>query len=194
MKRKIIFILLLFSSSSIVAQKSIIRKTLIITKAEFNDHIPVIDLIVKSSTKRKSHGIIKLKTSKKTFVLKDDGEFLQYVYEGDLKGYPIAVVHEIESNSEEYYFINKISGLVDTLLNRPIFYSDHKSFISLEGSGTDITQRIQVGKINDDNSITKQYVILPKRPYIPASYIFWHDSNTIFVSTNSSKFYKLKLK
>lgn len=118
-------------------KKTIIKKTIPITKVEFNKHIPVIDLIT-TPFKLKSHGIIRLKAGKKNLVYKDNGEFLQYICEGDLNANSIAVIHEIETNDEHYYLINRSTGKIDTLLERPIFYMDKKSFICLEGSATDI--------------------------------------------------------
>jgi hypothetical protein len=74
----------------------------------------------------------------------------------------------------------------------PIFYSDGKSFIALEGSGTDIAQRIQICQLQNDGFVLKGYIKLPKQPFIPMSYIFWHDSNTIFIANNSPKFKSTK--
>ena len=103
MQIRLVAILFLLSISTVFGQKTIILKATPITKADFSKHLSVIDLISKPTTKIKLHGITKLKTAKRTFVWRDDGEFFQYIYEGDLKDDPIAAIHEIETNSERYY-------------------------------------------------------------------------------------------
>ncbi len=192
------FFLLFLATSTTYAQKNIIKKATPITKAEFNKHIPAIDLITKPLLKLKSHGVIELKTAKNKFVFKDNGEFLQYIYEGDLNTNSVAVIHEIETNTERYYLINKSTGKTDTLLEKPIFYTDKRSFICLEGSATDMEQRIQIGRHENNHFVTLAYIRLDRHPFIAPSYVFWYNKYTLFISTNdpsfdNTKFYKINL-
>lgn len=187
MKISVTIILLIFTTS-VFAQKRKILKFTPISQVEFSKHLPVINIIAKPMKNIKTNGIIEIKTSKKTYLLKDDGEMLQYLYEGELKGYPITIIHEIEPNSEEYYFINRSTGSIDTLLSKPTFHPNKKKFICLEGLGTDIQQQIQLSQIVDGKILTKMYI--QSKPYIPMSYVYWYNENTIFISDNNKKFYK----
>jgi hypothetical protein len=182
-----IAIILSLVASTVFAQKTVIIKVVPITKAEFNKHLAVINLITKPVSNLKSRGIIRIKTAKKTIVLKDDGEFLQFEHVGNIKD-SIVVIHELEPNTERYLFINIRTGVTSILVNKPIFFKDKKNFIALEGIGTDITQRIQVGELHGDTITTKMYIKLPIKPFISPSYIFWYDEHTIFIATNSPKF------
>lgn len=183
-------LLALFTSMAI-AQKVIIMKPVAIIRAEFKKHLPQQNNIQPLVANRSSRGVIRIKTPNKTIILKNDGEFKEYKYEGELKGYPIIVVHELEPNTEEYYLINKLSGTIDTLLDKPIFYKDNINLICVEGSGTDVHQRIQVAQILN-NRLKTLYFIEPAG-FVPISYVYWYNANTIFFDDNGKKFYKLTL-
>lgn len=109
MKKITALIIILYSVSFAIAQKQKTnhQKTTVITKTEFDKHLPAVDLITKASKEYKTKGKIRIKTINKTIILKDDGEMLEYRYEGELKGSDLIVIHEFEPNSEEYYLINK---------------------------------------------------------------------------------------
>lgn len=186
MKFRIALILSIITST-VFAQKTVIRKAVPITKTEFNKHLAVINLITKPTSKLKSHGIIKIKTAKKTIVLKDDGEFLQYEYIGDLKD-SIAVIYKSETNEQKCLLINRRTGVTSILMDKPIFFTDKKNFIALESVETDKQQRIQVGELNGDTINTKMFIKTPLEPFIAPSYIFWYDESTIFIATNNPKF------
>ncbi|MBS1524463.1 MAG: hypothetical protein JST19_02375 [Bacteroidetes bacterium] len=130
-----------------------------------------------------------LKTPGRTIVLKDDGEMQQYVYMGDLKNSSMALVHELEPNTEEYYFINKRTGTVDTLVGPPVFYPNTMNIVCLEGMNTDVKQRIQVGKIVDGRFRMRFYLRI--KGEINPGYVYWADVHTLFLNDNNEKFYKL---
>lgn len=107
-----------------------------------------------------------------------------------MKGTPLILIHELEPNTEEYYFINKLTGTIDTLLNKPIFYSNKMNIVCLEGSGTDVKQKIQLGKIQKVSFLTKAYFKLSQGIY--PDYVYWFNMNTLFIEANGNKdFYKL---
>lgn len=189
MKNIIAFVLIL-CAGSVIAQKKDYKTLTAITKTTFDKHLPIIDLIIKPKTEHKIKGVIRIKTSKRTFVLKDDGEFRQYVYEGELSGSDIIVIHELEPNTEEYYLINKQTGKIDTLLERPVFFTDKKDFICLEGMGTDVHQRIQVGRIENGGLVKNRFIgNLPEGTN--PGFVYWFNRNTLYIDDNGKKFYKL---
>lgn len=187
--KNIIAILLMTSSIIAVAQKKNCHKVTAITKVEFDAHLPIIDLITKPKAQYKVKGMIQLKTVNKTIVLKDDGEIKQYVYEGDLNA--LTVIHEFEPNSEEYYLIDKQTGKIDTLFERPNFYTNKKDFICLEGAGTDVHQRIQIGRLDNGWLVKKKFINLPEN-VIPED-VYWFDKHTVYIVDNMRRFYKLVL-
>ena len=195
---RLILGLFLWASLS-YGQKTIIKTPIAINKALFDKHLPPIDLIKKSKEIHKNGGIIRVKTAGKTVVLKDDGEFLEYTYVGNLAGGKVAVINILEPNDEYYYLINKTTGVIDTLLSKPIFFSDKKSFVCLEDVGTDIRQRIQIGCLDSDGISITGYIKLSKQPYVSPSYIYWYNKHTLFIATNSpsfkdTRFYKVLLR
>jgi hypothetical protein len=172
----------------ISAQKVNYKKVIEITKAEFDKHLAVPDVIVKSSKAVKSKGIIYIKTLIKTIVLKDDGEMKQYIYEGVLMGTQLILIHELEPNTEEYYFINKRTGTIDTLLYKPVFCPGKSDVVCLEGKRTDMKQRIQVGRIKNGRFIASAYFMISDE--INPDDVYWFNKNIIFFDDND-KFYKL---
>jgi len=186
-------LLLIFSVSlffkSFVQQRYFTQE-IPINKKEFNRHLPPYNFLTKSLRIFKTKGTIKIKTPKRTITLTDDGEMLQYRYEGDLRNTPLILIHELEPNSEEYYFINRHTGTIDTLLDRPIFYLNGTDIVCLEGSATDRKQRIQIGKIQNGRFATKAYFVLSEGIY--PDYVYWFDNNTLYMEDNTKKFYKLQ--
>jgi hypothetical protein len=192
MKKLFACLLICFLASALFAQKKAITPVVAISKAEFNKHLPSINLVVKAAGRQhKINGTIKIKTATKTILLKDDGELLQYRYEGALKGSQLIVIHELEPNTEEYYLINKQTGKIDTLLDKPDFFSNHKDFICLEGAGTDVKQRIQLGKVQNGKVVNSRFVHLPAK-VIPES-IYWLNQHTLVVKATEDTYYLLKL-
>ena len=187
--RNIIVFFLIICSITTVAQKKNCSKVTAITKVEFDEHLPVVNLITKPKTQYKVKGVIQFKTANKTIILKDDGEMKQYVYEGDLDG--LTVIHELEPNTEEYYLIDKQTGKIDTLFERPIFYTNRKDFICLEGAGTDVHQRIEIGCIENGRLAKNRYINLPES-VIPEE-VYWFDKHTLYIVDNMRRFYKLML-
>src|ERR1700753_3841297 len=78
-----------------------------IGSSEFAHHQPAFNFIKKPNGQLKHKGIIRIKTGSKNIVLKDDGEFKEYEYMGELTIAPLILIHESEPNTEEYYLINK---------------------------------------------------------------------------------------
>ena len=172
---------MLFYIGSFAQQKNY-QKLVQISPVEFDKHLPEYTFIEKPMKRIKSQGIIRIKTAHKTIVLKDDGEFVEYRFEGYIKDTPLMLIHKLEPNTEEYYFVNKITGTIDTLLDKPIFYSNKQDIVCLEGSGTDVKQRIQVGRIQNGRFITKSIFTL--RNDIAPEYVYWFNKNTIFIRGN----------
>jgi len=190
---------LFFCTSLSYGQKIVIKTPIAINKALFERHLSPINLIKKSKEIHKNGGIIRIKTVGKTIALKNDGEFLEYTYVGNLAGGKVAVINILEPNDEYYYLINKTTGVIDTLLSKPIFFSDKKSFVCLEGIGTDSKQRIQIGCLDSDRISITGYIKLSKQPYVSPSYIYWYNKHTLFIATNSpsfkdTRFYKVLLR
>src|ERR1035437_4801635 len=98
MNKGILLVLLVLSTVHLFAQKVNYQKVTEITEAEFNEHLAMPDVIVKLPKAVKSKGIIRIKTLTKTIVLKDDGEMKQFVYEGDINGTSLCLIHELEPN------------------------------------------------------------------------------------------------
>lgn len=82
MKKTFLITLLVLIYTNSFTQQRNYQKEVQISKQEFNKHLPVFDFLSKPLKKIKINGIIKIKTQKKTITLKDDGEMLQYRYEG----------------------------------------------------------------------------------------------------------------
>jgi hypothetical protein len=190
-KRFLICFLLAMLGLATNAQIQSYKKIVSIRSAEFNRHLPVVTLISKPFKSLKIRGIIRIKTSKKAFVFKDDGEMQQYKYEGELSNGQLVLIHELEPNTEEYYLINKQSGKIDTLFDKPIFFSNNNDFICLEGEGTDVNQRIQIGSITNGGLVKKRLINLPA-DLLPDR-IYWSADKAIVIENNRSKFYKLIL-
>ncbi|MBS1529854.1 MAG: hypothetical protein JSU01_06075 [Bacteroidetes bacterium] len=190
MKRSRLLICLLFICAKGFSQSIIYKDVTDISKQEFDKHLPVIHLLSKTSQEKVHHKIV-ITTVKRTIVLKDDGEMKEYRYVGDLKNDHLAVIHELEPNTEEYYFINRNTGTIDTLVDKPVFYPNSKMVASLEGMGTDVRQRIQIGEITNGRLKTIFFFRLKFELHIHPGYIYWFDKHTLFLNDNNEKFYKL---
>lgn len=187
-------IILLFGNISPSQAQKKTLSLIKITKAEFRKHQPANYQIEKPTRNLKVKGKIVIKTPVKTIVFRDDeadSTFVEYNYEGTLKGMPLLVIHKIEYNTEEYYLINKQTSKIDTLFDKPIFFSNSKNFICLEGAATDTKQRIQIGSITNDALVKKRLINLPAA-LIPNS-IYWSVDKAIVIEDSRSKFHKLIL-
>jgi len=182
-------ILFVISSCFACAQKIVFKKVVEVTKSEFQSHLLPVNPLYKSSKYKKINGVILIKTLNKKIVLKDDGEMLQYEYQGKVKQTSLILIHEIEPNSKEYYFVNIITGKIDTLVGEPVFFPNIKDIACIEGMGTDVKQRIQIGTINRDGFTTKAFFRIQGNIF-PGS-VFWLSKTTLALDDNDTKFYKL---
>src|ERR1700733_1522604 len=114
MKKHLFAACLVFVFFTTQSQDTNDKKFIKISQSDFNRHQPVINFLIKPVGIAKSGGIIKIKTPRKTIVLKDDGEMLGYRVQGDVKNSRLLLIHELEPNHEEYYLINKDIGTIDT--------------------------------------------------------------------------------
>jgi len=178
---KILILLFLLTSflPGLIFQKNSYKSCVKISRSEFEHHQPVFSFIKNSKRSIKHNGIIRIKTANKNIVLKDDREFQEYRYLGELTTAPFILIHELEPNTEEYYLINKETAHIDTLVRKPIFFKNGSDIVCLEGSGTDMKQRIQFGQIANGRFRTKHLFTLKKD--ISPDYVYWFDTNSIFI-------------
>jgi hypothetical protein len=161
-----------------------------ITKSEFIKHQLPDKTLLKSSAILKVNGVINFKTDKKTITLKDDSENVEYNIIGDIKNSSLTLIHELGPNTEEYYFIDRQTAKIDTLAGYPVFATNKKDIVCLQGAGTDINQKIQIGQF-----INEQYLkrgMLQLKDEIYPEYIFWFDSNTLYIEDSREHYWKLR--
>src|SRR5579872_5305917 len=118
MKGLVIICLFLVTNEGF-AQSIVYKDVSEISKTEFQKRLQSPNLLYKLSGQKGLRGRILIKTLKKNIVLKDDGEMKEYIYSGDLKGTYLALIHELEPNTEVYYLINRQTGTIDTLIGNP---------------------------------------------------------------------------
>ncbi|WP_426670327.1 hypothetical protein ACPPVU_03580 [Mucilaginibacter sp. McL0603] len=178
---KVISLLILLSVMSISSylQKNKYKSCIKIGHVEFAHHQAYFNFIKKANVQIKHNGVIRIKTDVKDVVLKDDGEFKEYKYVGELNTPLLILIHELEPNTEEYYLINKKTARIDTLVGKPIFSNNGTDIVCLEGSGTDTKQKIQVGKLIN-GSFKTEYLFTMKDGINP-DYVYWFNTNTIFI-------------
>jgi hypothetical protein len=174
-----LFLIVFLYSSCLHAQNDIDKRFIKISQAEFNGHLPPINFLTKSKIRQKLKGIIRIKTPHKTIVLKDDGEMLEYRFEGYVKNTPMILIHQLEPNTEEYYLINKETATIDTLIGEPIFYKNGVDIVCMSGSVTDRTQKLQIGRINNGRFTSK--IILPLSNDMVPDYVYWLDKKAIVI-------------
>ena len=188
MKKASLLLCLLFICAHSFAQSVVIKEVSQITRIEFDQHLPVSWLMCESIRTKAGHKVV-IKTQKKTIVLKDDGEMKQYAYGCDMTSPPLSLVHELEPNTQEWYFINRQTATIDTMVGNPVFYPKSMLIVCLEGMGTDIKQRIQIGQIKNGRFKTSYWFKL--KDEIHPGYVYWFDKHTLFLNDNNEKFYKL---
>ncbi|MBS1503823.1 MAG: hypothetical protein JST32_17270, partial [Bacteroidetes bacterium] len=123
MKKTSVLLCLLFICFKASPQPVIYKDAIKISKQEFDKHLPAGWLMCESTRLKAGHQIV-IKTSKKSIVLKDDGEMQQYEYGCDMTRSPLTLIHELEPNTEEWYFINRQTATIDTMVGNPVFYPD----------------------------------------------------------------------
>src|SRR5688572_14702317 len=181
MKRFTIIIVLIYHASLLFGQPLVTKSFVQISKKEFDKHQPIDKSIIKLPTIFKTKGVIKFKTPNKTITLKDSGEFAEYKCLGDIDNTTLTLVQKLEPNSEEYYFIDKRTAIIDTLIGEPVFAFNKKDIVCLQGSKTDIKQKIQVGQIRNGQYKNGAYFSLQENLY--PSYIYWFEENTLVLKT-----------
>ena len=98
--------------------------------------------------------------SKIFFDKSSDSNFKTYTYLGDIQNINTSLVKETEYNTEEFYFINRITGIVDTLIGMPVFSKDTIHFACINNSGTGENQKIQICEIINGSSHTRFFIDL----------------------------------
>jgi hypothetical protein len=179
MKKIIGLFCLLFICAKTFAQSIIYKDVVEISKQQFDLHLPAIWLTCESIRVKPGHQIV-IKTFKRTIVLKDDC---------DMTRPPLTLIHEIEPNTEEWYFINRQTATIDTLVGNPVFYPNSMMVACLEGQVPDQKQRIQTGQIIKGRLITNFRFTL--KAGVHAEDVYWFDKHTLFLNDDNEKFYKL---
>ena len=187
---KLKFFLLAFILPTLLFGQQIAIKNFIkIPKSEFIKHQTPDKQLWNPSTIQKTKGVITFKSSAKKIILKDDGEFLEYKIINDLAETSLTLIQMLEPNSEEYYFINRKTLKIDTLVGKPIFSKNLQDIVCLQGAETDIKQQIQIGKIINRIYVNRGKIKL--RDGILPNYIFWFNANTLFIEDSNRQFWKL---
>jgi hypothetical protein len=188
MKQIGLLVCFLLICDSIFAQSVIYKDVVKISKQEFDKHLPGGSLICESIRVKTGHRVV-INTHKRTIVLKDEGEMKQYEYGCDMTRPPVTLIHELEPNTEEWYFINRQTATIDTMVGKPVFYPHTHLIVCLEGSGTDVKQRIQIGQLNNGRFKTISWFRL--KGEVHPGYVYWFNKHTLFLNDNNEKFYKL---
>jgi len=152
------FLALIFSTT---AQPRVSPDYTEINKEQF-DKCNKVSYLVPNAQIKKHTGILRIPIAAKTAkIFKDDNSDKlprEFKYLGDVKGTKLSLVHQIDINSEVFYLIDRITGVVDTLIGEPVFAQNMKDFVCVYNPGTDEKQQIQVCELVNGSVKTRVYL------------------------------------
>ncbi len=180
---------------SVVAQRRVTHNYAEIRKEQYGLCKDVGYLSQNAQIKKQSGKLIIPIAGKAPKVFKDNTSNENhevYEYIGDIKDTKLSLVKRIGYNDEEYYLVNRLTGTIDTLIGPPVFAQNKKDFACINNPGTDETQQVQIGEIN--NGLVKTRVFLNAKANVFLENITCISRNTLLTKDNTGKYWKLTFK
>ena len=192
MKNLIAIIALLTLTNSAIAQRHISYGYTQINKTSFESCGKTPFLIANAQIKKQDGRLtipIIGKHVKKFEDNNSDENFHLFEYLGDIKVTKLTLIKKTEYNSEQFYLINRSTGVIDTLIGQPVFAQNVRDFACINNSGSDEKQQIQVGEIK--NGLVKTRVYLKGKANTFLESISCIRRNSILTKDNTGKYWKL---
>jgi hypothetical protein len=118
----------------------------------------------------------------------DEG-FHKFEYLGNIKGTQLLLIKRTDYNHEEFYCINHLTGVVDTLIGIPIFSLNMLHFSCINIPGTDEKQYIQIGTIKSENIVLTNKLESKKDLYFTE--VKCATDNTVLTKNSEGQFWKI---
>ena len=193
MRLFIFFLLSLLGHLSVLSQTKIIKGIKEISKTEYESCVNNEIIIHKLKISKKDHKLIIPIVDKKAKVFSDDSSdenFCEFEYIGEVLETQLSLIKKMTYNDEEFYFIDRRLGSIDTLIGSPLFYWNRSDFVCINNPGTDEKQRIQICTIK--NGVVTQRGIYEFDGLLKEVSCIEHA--LIYVKDNHDKYWKLTLR
>ncbi len=195
MKTLITIISFLTLTLSAIAQRQISYDYTEINKTEFDSCSKTSYLIANHQFNKKACKLTIPVSGKPAKIFKDDNSdqnFHDFDYLGTIKGTKLSLVKNTGYNSEEFYLINRSTGVIDTLIGQPVFATNMKYFACINNPGTDEKQQIQVCELKNGSVKTRVYLKVKADTFLEN--ISCINRNYILTKDNKGRYWKLKFK
>lgn len=195
MKMLITIIIFLALTVSTKAQRQVSYGYIEIKKSQYDSCNKIEYLVVNHQIEKQSGKITIPISSKAPKILSDNNSgknFQTFEYAGDIKNTNLTLIKRTDYYGEVFYLINRSTGIVDTLIGKPVFGQNRKDFACINNPGPDEKQQIQVCEIKN-GSVKTRIFIRSKAD------TFFEDiscvlRNTILAKDKNGKYWKLNFK
>jgi hypothetical protein len=192
MKTLIVIITFFTLTVSLTAQGQNSYTYIEISKTQF-DNCRKPSYLIKNSLITKKAGKLTIPISGKAAKnFKDnntDEGFHKFEYLGNIKGTQLLLIKKTDYNHEEFYFINHLTGVIDTLIGFPVFSLNMLHFSCINIPGTDEKQYIQTGIIKNGN------IVLINKIEIKKDLLFTEvkcaTANSVLTKTSEGQFWEI---
>jgi hypothetical protein len=164
-------------------------------KSQFDSCNKTSYLIVNTQIKKQAGKLTVPVSGKPAKVFKDDSSdenFHEFEYLGDIKTTKLSLVKRTDYNSEQFYLINRSTGIIDTLIGQPVFAHNMRDFVCINKPGTDEKQQIQVVEIKNGSIKTRVFLKAKADTYLED--VSCIDRNSILTKDNKGRYWKLNFK
>jgi hypothetical protein len=192
MKTLLLMIAGLIAVQAAVARQEVSCLYTEIKQVQYDTCQKVPYLVDNSKIKKQAGKLVIPISGKPAKVFKDDKEdnnFEEFSYLGDIKGTVFCLIMKSEYEGEEFYLVNRSTGSIDTLIGKPVFASNRSDFACLNNPGTDQQQYIQVGQMKNGVIRTRAYLNAKEGAFLET--ITGIGRNTLLAKDNQGKYYRL---
>lgn len=161
MKMLISILIFLSLTLSTKAQRQVSYGYIEIEKSEY-DSCTKIEHLVSNHQIEKQSGKITIPISNKVSKILSDNNsgknFQKFDYIGDIKNTKLTLIKRTDYYGETFYLINRSTGIVDTLIGKPVFGQNRRDFICINNPRPDEKQQIQICEIKNGSVITRVFI------------------------------------
>jgi hypothetical protein len=192
MKTFIVIITFLTLTVSVTAQGQNSYTYIVISKTQFDNCRKPSYLIKNSLITKKAGRLIIPIAGKAAKNFKDNNTeegFHKFEYVGNIKGTQLLLIKKTDYNHEEFYFINHLKGVTDTLIGIPVFSLNMLHFSCINIPGTDEKQYIQTGIIKSGNVVLTNKLEIKKDLHFTE--VKCATANAVLTKNSEGQFWKI---